>query len=147
MPISQKQRSGVSASIAHLAEELQYLETKVDPGSLHPIQGVYQNLNSLDTEFWEYQFVIIDLIEDGDEEAFSREQEILDSHDDEIDSLLVCIKVLQSAISQSLPTESQCKRCLLELVSLKKRILSICDSISSLTTEFCLHQHAEMVRG
>ena len=53
MPIAQKQRSTVSASIACLAEELQYLETKAAPGSLHLIHDVYcsRSFNSINNYY------------------------------------------------------------------------------------------------
>ena len=77
--------------------------TKTAKSVIHSNQSVpiYRNLSSLNAEFREHHLVIINFNED-DEEAFSREQEILDSHDDETDLLLARIKMLHSAISQSL---------------------------------------------
>ena len=146
MSIAQSQRNTVSVSISHLAERLQNLEAKADPYHLRLTRDIERKLNSLDADFRKHHFAIIDLIEEENEEMLSREQEILDSHDDKLDSLFVRIKLLLSAISHSLYTERQRKSCLLKLSCLQKKILSIRDAVVSSTTESCLHQHAKTIR-
>lgn len=143
MSIARARRNTVSVSIAHLAERLQNLETKADPNNLHLTQDVERELNSLDTEFWKCHYAVIDLIDIDDKATLSREQELLDNHDDLVNSLFVRIRLLQSSMS----TERQCRKCLSELHHLQQKILSIHDTVTSSTAEFRLRQYAETIRS
>lgn len=143
MSIARARRNTVSVSIAHLAERLQNLETKADPNNLHLTQDVERELNSLDTEFWKCHYAVIDLIDIDDEATLSREQELLDNHDDLVNSLFVRIRLLQSSMS----TERQRRKCLSELHHLQQKILSIHDTVTSSTAEFRLRQYAETIRS
>ena len=102
-----------------------------------------QQLNSLDSEFWKRHFAVIDLIDIDNDEILSREQELLDNHDDLVSSLFVRISLLQSSMS----TERQRRKCLSELYCLQKKILSIHDNVTSSTAESHLYQYAKTIRS
>ena len=143
MTIARIRRNAVSVSIAHLAERLQNLEANMDPSHLGLAKDIERQLNSLDSEFWKRHFAVIDLIDIDNDEALSREQELLDHHDDLVSSLFVRIHLLQSSIS----TEIQRRKCLSELHCLQKKIRHIHDTVNSSTPEFRLHQYAKTIRS
>ena len=67
-----------------------------------------KKLETLDAEFRKYQEQVVDLIEEGEEEALHKEQETLDSHDDEMADLTIRIKQL-IVLSSSSADSSQRK--------------------------------------
>ena len=140
LSIARLQRNAVSVSITHLAKRLENLECNQMEANLHHARDIEQQLNSLDSEFWKRHFAVIDLIGN---EALSREQELLDNHDDLVSSLFVRISLLQSSMS----TEQQRRKCLSELCCLQKKILSIHDNVTSSTPESHLHQYAQTIRS
>ena len=141
LSIARLQRNAVSVSITHLAKRLENLERNQIEANLHHARDIEQQLNSLDSEYWKRHFAVIDLIDD--EALLSREQELLDNHDDLVSSLFVRISLLQSSMS----TEQQRRKCLSELCSLQKKILSIHDNVTSSTPESHLHQYAKTIRS
>ena len=141
LSIARLQRNVVSVSITHLAKRLENLERNQMEANLHHAQDIERQLNSLDSEFWKRHFAVIDLIDD--ETLLSREQELLDNHDDLVSSLFVRISLLQSSMS----TEQQRRKCLSELCYLQKKILSIHDNVTSSTPESHLHQYAKTIRS
>ena len=141
LSIARLQRNVVSVSITHLAKRLENLERNQIEANLHHARDIEQQLNSLDSEYWKRHFAVIDLIDD--EALLSREQELLDNHDDRVSSLSVRISLLQSSMS----TEKQRRKCLSELCSLQKKILSIHDNVTSSTPESHLHQYAKTIRS
>ena len=56
--------------------------------TLELAQQLVPSLNSLDARFKEQHFLVIDLIE-GDETTLTKEQEVLDAHDEEFSSLIL----------------------------------------------------------
>ena len=138
-----RRRNAVSVSITHLAERLDNLERKQMEANLHHARDIEQQLNSLDSEFWKRHFAVIDLIDIDNDETLSREQELLDNHDDLVSSLFVRISLLQSSMS----TEQQRRKCLSELCCLQKKILSIHDNVTSSTAESHLYQYAKTIRS
>ena len=143
LSIAHLQRNAVSVSITHLTERLENLERKQMEANLHHARNIEQQLNSLDSEFWKRHFAVIDLIDIDNDEALSREQELLDNHDDLVSSLVVRIRLLQSSMS----TKQQHRKCLSELCCLQKNILSIHDNITSSTADSHLHQYAKTIRS
>ena len=141
LSIARLQRNAVSVSITHLTKRLENLERNQIEANLHHARDIEQQLNSLDSEYWKRHFAVIDLIDD--EALLSREQELLDSHDDLVSSLFVRISLLQSSMS----TEQQHRKCLSELCSLQKKIISIHDNVTSSTPESHLHQYAKTIRS
>ena len=143
LSIAHLRRNAVSVSITHLAERLDNLERKQMEAYLHHARDIEQQLNSLDSEFWKRHFAVIDLIDIDNDETLSREQELLDNHDDLVSSLFVRISLLQSSMS----TERQRRKCLSELCCLQKNILSIHDNVTSSTAESHLYQYAKTIRS
>ena len=79
------------ASITRITTKLKDLEDKTDHASTSDLaQGMARKVESLDTEFRKHHFELVDLVDD--EEALSREQEILDDHDDDVAELTTRIK-------------------------------------------------------
>ena len=88
------------ASIMHLTTKLKDLEGKTDQASTFDLaQGMAQKLDSLDAEFRKHHFQFVELIDD--EKVLSKEQEVLDEHDDDVATLTTCIKQLMVACSIS----------------------------------------------
>ena len=80
-------------SIMRLTMKLKDLEGKTDQASTFDLaQGMAQKLDSLDAEFRKHHFQLVELIDD--EEVLSKEQEVLDEHDDDVAILTTCIKQL-----------------------------------------------------
>ena len=85
-----KRRGAAKASITKLASQLKQLESKVhEPLTLKLAQQLVPNFNSLDARFKEQHFLIIDLLEEGNETSLEKEQEVLDNHDEELSTLLL----------------------------------------------------------
>ena len=81
----QSQEKNTKASITHLANRFKNLETNVhEPSTLDLAEQIAQKLKSLNSEFKVQHFAIIDLINEEDQDSLSKEQEILDNHDEEI---------------------------------------------------------------
>ena len=60
-----------------------------------------QKLESLDSEFHKYHYNVIDLVDEGDDTTLAAEQDVLDKHDEEIESLTTRIKQCIIACSPS----------------------------------------------
>ena len=76
----------VRASVTRLATRLRELESKVDaPTTPSFAQRMSTKLDTLDSDFKAHHLAVIDAIA-GDEEGLTKEQEILDAHDDEMTS-------------------------------------------------------------
>ena len=99
-----KRRRGVSkASITRIRSRIEELEGLGDhPSTAENAKQLASKLESLESEFKSYHFQIVDLVEE-DEEALSREQDILDNHDDQVAAMSVRIKKLCSSAT---PTRS-----------------------------------------
>ena len=69
-----------------LAMKLRDLKEMTDqPTTPDLVQAMTQKLNTLNAEFRKYHYELIHLIDD--EEALAKEQETLDSHDDNVSTL------------------------------------------------------------
>ena len=102
-----KRRGAAKASITKLASRLKQLESKVhEPSTLELAQQLVPNLNSLDARFKEQHFLIIDLLEEGDETSLAKEQEVLDNHDEELSTLLLRTQQLIRMCSSASDTGS-----------------------------------------
>ena len=69
-----KRRKTVTGSIAKLVTRLESLEARADQSTTYD-----KNLN---TQFKKHHYEVIDLIDEIDDDALTREQAILDEHDD-----------------------------------------------------------------
>ena len=57
-------------------------------------QQLTPNLKSLDAQFKDQHFLIIDTIDESDVDSLAREQEVLDNHDEEISVMSLRIQQL-----------------------------------------------------
>ena len=87
-----KKRRGVArASLTRLTNRLKDLEGEsAEHKTLELAQRMSQKLSDLDSEFRTHHHALIDLIDD--EDALAKEQEVLDTHDDLVAELSVCVK-------------------------------------------------------
>ena len=90
-----KKRGTVRASITRLTTRLHTLEAG-EKGPTTPMQArqMRGRLESLDSDFKTYHFALIDTLHEEDEEGLTREQAILDQHDDDIADISIRIEAL-----------------------------------------------------
>ena len=96
-----KKRRGVArTSLTRLCNHRKDLVGKTgDPKTLELTLRMSQKLIDLDSEFRTHQHTLIDLIDD--EDALAKEQEVLNTHDDLVADLSVCVKQVITALSPS----------------------------------------------
>ena len=88
------------ASITRLTTKLKDLDGKADQAATFDLaQGMAKKSDSLDDEFWKHHFQLVEFIDD--EEVLSKEQEVLDDHEDDVATLTTGIKQLMVACSIS----------------------------------------------
>ena len=81
-----KRRGVVRASVTRLRTRLNELERSTDESNrLDSAKQMLSKLESLDNDFKKQHFATVDLVEG--EEALAAEQEVLDSHDDDVAQL------------------------------------------------------------
>ena len=93
--VTNRRHRGVThASITKLADRISELEMKVTlfPPDKFKAQQFQKKLESLDTDFKDYHFNVVNLIEE--EEGLEREQAVLDEHDDRVTDLSYCLQQL-----------------------------------------------------
>ena len=141
-----KRRGVVRASITRLATKLRDLKEMTDqPMTPDLVQAMTQKLNTLDAEFRKYHFELIDLIDD--EETLAKEQETLDSHDDNVSALSTQMKQLMMACFSA--DSSKRKISSKKLSRLENNITSMRNTIDSFDgpPDVCLlQQHEEQLR-
>ena len=94
--LTEKERR-VRASVTKLGIRLRELEgTAEQPDIPDHAKQLITKLEGLDSDFKSHHFEVIDLINAEDEEALSREQDICDKQDDDVTSLMVCLRLLAS---------------------------------------------------
>ena len=128
-----RRRGVVRASVTRLATRLRELESKVDaPTTPSLAQRMSTKLDTLDSDFKAHHLAVIDAIAEGDEEGLTKEQEILDAHDDEVASLASRIEYLLQMCSSA--SESGTRSIAVSRLSqLKTRICSTNSAIDSLS--------------
>ena len=115
---------------------------------LNLAQQLTPNLKSLDAQFKDQHFLIIDAIEESDVDSLAKEQEVLDNHDEEISVMHLCIQQLIKKCSSV--SDSSIRRTLSHsLIDLQGRLASVKTSFATLpdTPEqvHVLHQYNEQL--
>ena len=141
---SRKKRGVVRASVTRMRTRLRELEAqKRDPSNSDRAQRLMQKLESLDVEFKQHHYALIDLLDST--EDLEKEQDVLDGHDDEVSNLMIALKRL--TISS---TDDTRKIIMRKLRHIRKTLTSfettICDSTTE--TDICLlHQYEEELQS
>ena len=90
-----KRRSTTKGSITKLSNRIKMLESKVhEPSTLDLANQLMPNLKTLDEQFKMQHFLIVDAIDESDEGSLTKEQEVLDRHDDEMSDITLHITQL-----------------------------------------------------
>ena len=136
LPDSKSTRIGdggvARASITGFTARIKDLEREVgEARTLELAQRTSQRLLELDSEFRAHHHSLIDLIDD--DESLGNEQDILDSHDDLVAELGVCVKQVIAASSSS-SAESSRRITSRKLAHLEKSLTAIISIISDGTT-------------
>ena len=127
-----KRRGVTRASITKLFTRLKTLESKVDESTTFDLaQQLTPNLKSLDAQFKDQHFLIIDAIDESDVDSLAKEQEVLDNHDEEIS--VICLRVQQLIQKCSSVSDSGIRRTLSRsLIDLQGRLATVEDSFATL---------------
>ena len=130
-----KRRGTVRGSITRLTNRLSALEDQVaEPSTFDLAQGLATKLAELDQEFRRHHYQLLDLIDEGDEEALRQEQTDLDGHDDAIDDASMRIKrLIQSSSSSN--NSSRRQTLARQQTQLERSVVSIRDAVTPLTAE------------
>ena len=109
---------------------------------------VVPNLKALDEQFKAQHFLIVDAINETDETSLTREQDILDQHDDDISVISLRITQLLRRCTISVNSGMR-KNLFLSLTDLATRLGSVEDVLESLTTSlehsYLVHQYHEQL--
>ena len=116
-----------------LSTRLKALETKVhEPTTLDLAQQLAPTLKSLDAQFKDQHFSIIDTIDESDSDSLAKEQEVLDNHDEESSVLLLRIQQLIQKCSSASDSGSR-KVTSRSLTDLEGRLLSMETAFATLS--------------
>ena len=94
-------------------------------------QCLSTRLSALDSEFKSIHFQLIDLIDVEDEGTIEKEQDIMEKHDDDIDSLTIRVQGLLVA-SRTISALSDHRLLLRKLAHLEESLTIISDAITTL---------------
>lgn len=149
IPNIRKRRGVIHASITKLANRLKDLESRVHESStLSLAQKMTQKLESLDPDFKVQHFALIDAIHPNDEETLSKEQEVLDGHDNNITVLSVRMEQLVNTCSSASDSGAQ-KIASHSLTDLNKRLAAMKAAATTLSGKpeetHLLHQYQEQL--
>ena len=144
-----KRRGVTRASTTKLFTRLKTLESKVhEPTTLDLAQQLTPNLKSLDAQFEDQHFLIIDTIDESDVDSLGREQEVLDNHDEEISVMSLRIQQLNRRCS-SVSDSGMRKTISRSLIDLQGRLASVETSSATLSDApeqiHVLHQYSEQL--
>ena len=129
----QKTRGITRVSITKLFTRLKTLESKVhEPMTLDLAQQLMPNLKSLDAQFKDQHFLIIDTIDESDVDSLAKEQEVLDTHDEEISVMSLQIQQLIRSCS-SVSDSGMRKTISHSLIDLQGRLASVETSSATLS--------------
>ncbi len=136
----------VRASITRLAKNVGDLENKTgDPKTLGLVQRTIKRLETMDQEFQEHHGNLVVLLEDEDELA--REQETLDTHDEEVSLLAVGLEHVMAACTRTHTPDTNAHKVISRRVAhLKKGLEQVQKAIGELsggTDDVCLLDHHE----
>ena len=139
-----KKRGIIRSSITRAKTRLRDLEAKTTRMDTRDhAQRMLDNLENLDSDFKQYHYALIELIDD--EETLEEEQENVDKHDDEIAELVVSYKQLLSVCTVSLDVDDG-KIISRKMKHLHKGLSIVKDSIVKHPDLHVLHQHEEDLR-
>ena len=149
IPNIRKRRGVIRASNTKLANCLRDLNSRVHESStLSLAQKMKQRLESLDSDFKVQHFALIDTIHPDDEETLSKEQEVLDGHDDDITTLSVRVKQLVNTCSSASDSGAR-KIASRSLTDLNKRLAAAKTAATTLSGKpeetHLLHQYQEQL--
>ena len=145
-----RKRRGVSkASVTRLNTRLKDLESRIhEPTTSSLAQRMSQMLETLDTDFKKHHYAVIDHIDEADVEAFGREQDALDQHDDSISNLAIRIEqvIATCSLTSGLGAGKIASR---RLSYLKNNLSAVSTAVHALTAEsaelYLLHQYQEQL--
>lgn len=142
-----KRRDVVCTSVTRLGTKLSELEGSIDqPDMLDHAKRLTTKLECLDMQYKTIHYSIINLTDD--EDALEAEQETLDTRDENVAQLSICIERLISACPKSLDSNSY-KIASKRLTHLKARLSLVEESITPMPTETddtcLLKQHEEQL--
>ena len=127
-----KRRGVVRASITRLVSRLTELEEMPDQEAANRhAQRLSTRMSALDSEFKSIHFQLIDLIDVEDEGTIEKEQDIMDKHDDDIDSLTIRVQGLLVA-SRTISASSDHRLLLRKPAHLEESLTTISDTITTL---------------
>ena len=142
-----KRRGVAKASITRLANRLKDLESDISqPAVVDHAQRMQRKLDSLDVDFRSHHRDIIDLTDD--EDSLSKEQEVLDEHDDVIAELSVRISQLIGVCTSSQLSTSPRKIASRKLARIEKTLSDMNLAVAALEgdPDSCLlRQYEEQV--
>ena len=125
-----------SARVTRLEKRLRELEDiSEQPATADHARELALKLGNLDANFEAYHFDLIDLIEEEEDDALDKEQEVLDEHDDQIADMNIRLKRLFSVDTLSLNDPDPVKLSSRKLNHLERGILVIRDAITALPTD------------
>ena len=136
-------------SIAHLEQKLTHLELKEELNSsyLSALQRMKVELNSLDTKFRNYHFVIVDIAEENAQEA---EQAVLDEHDDRTADIIARIEDLFTLpkVKPTVPNIDSCSAFHKRMQRVRNNIRLVADEVLPMKSghkvdDVCLIQQPE----
>ena len=144
---SLRRRRGVArALITRLTKTVGELEGKTgDPKTLRLVQRNIKRLKTLDREFQEHHGNLVVFLET--EEELAKEQEILDTHDEEVSLTMYTLnKSWLLALSLLTPTHKTISRWVACLKKGLEQLTKIIDELSGDTDYVCLlHYHEEQL--
>ena len=133
-----KRRGVVRRSITNLSKRLTELEAKEDRSDIrNHAQLLLTRLRALSSEFKTFQYELMAAIDETDADTIDREQDALDSHDEEFDQLCLRIQQLLAAEDSnntSRASNSESSSVLRTLTFLKESLNSVDEGISSQLT-------------
>ena len=143
MSAIRRRRGVVRGSITRLRSRLSELKGKTDElDTPSHARRMAQRLETLDSEFKNHHYVIIESLER--EEDLTREQNILDEHDEEIAQLSVSIEMLIASCPPTPSSDTSGRRLIArKLAHLKKKLDSAATAIGADSVDVCLLQQYE----
>ena len=146
-PSPLKEREGAS-SRPRSPDSARASGSKIEEPATHDhAQRLATRLETLDAEFKTHHFALIDHIDD--EANLGKEQEVLDQHDDDVNSLVVRLQQLIT-VSSTAPVNSDLRKALTrKLQHLEKSLTLVSENINTLSSrseDVCrLQQHEEQL--
>ena len=142
-----KRRSSTKGSITKLFNRMKALESKTHEAStLDLAHQLMPNLQALDNQFKTQHYSIVDAIDEKKNESPTKEQDVLDKHNDEVAEL--SLRITQLVRNCDIASDSSARKVLSRrLADLKTRLEAVGSAAGSLTSSAehipLLHQYHE----